>query len=80
MSDVTAMHARATSLAQAAMSAAALLPTVGDTDYARGKRFYEEARVRNRADGQARHAAHNHALRVDAAIRRHGGFQEALPF
>lgn len=79
MSDLS-MHARATSLAQAAMSAAALLPATGETDYARGKRLYEEARMRNRAEGQARHAAHNRALRVDAAIRRHGGFQESLPF
>ncbi len=76
------MHARATQLAKKAMNdniaaiesnAASFIDDGGD--YGRAQADYDRRVIENRNDGLARSRAHNDALRVAAAIRKHGGCQ-----
>lgn len=71
-------HARAKALATAAMNQAAADIETGESDYDKARRRAAEAKVRMRAEGLRRHQEHNHALRVAAQIRRHGGHQDDL--
>lgn len=72
---------RATVLAHQAMHAQiALGAPVGDTDYERSQAEYERRRVAMREEGLAKAAAHNRELHQLAQIRKHGGFQNELPF
>jgi len=66
------LHARATSLAVAAMEAAALAPAVdvADTDYGRAQASYEARLVEIRASSAQSHLAANNARAVAAAERK----------
>ena len=66
------LHARATSLAHAAMEAAASLPVVNpaDTDYARSQAEYERRLAVIRSENARRHVEANNARAQAAADRK----------
>lgn len=66
------MHARATSLAHAAMNAvaAAAPANPADTDYGRAQASYQARLVEIRAESAAQHVAANNARAAEAAARK----------
>ena len=73
-------HARVKRLARSAMEAAAANNNEAEEgSYRKERANYEARRLKLREEGIARGRAHNQELHEQAQIRKHGGYQRALP-